>query len=59
MKAALVLLLCVCCVAVALAANDVPGLREILLQAESDVETVRKSRQNHGGGFGNAIVFSK
>lgn len=54
MKAALILLACVCAVAVALPAAEVNGvnipvLEEILLQA-GDLETVRIARQSHHGG---------
>lgn len=69
MKATLVLLACVCAVAVALPAVEVtknaavsgpnvPGLQGILLQAENTVDAVRKSRQlGLGGGLlGNLIT---
>lgn len=68
MKAILVLLACACAVAVALPAVEVtrnvavsgpnvPGLHGIILQAENNVEAVRKSRQlGLGGGLlGNLI----
>lgn len=69
MKTTLVLLACACAVAVALPAVEVtknaavsgpnvPGLQGILLQAENNVEAVRKSRQlGLGGGLlGNLII---